>query len=173
VNAYMGKLLYVDLSAKVSREMILDDRLVKNFVGGKGFGSKILYDLLPAGTDPLSPQNILMFMPGPLTGTAAPAMRGCVVTKSPLTGTFADSYFGGHFAQEIRYCGYDGIIISGAAKEPSYLWIDEDKVEIRSAEGVWGLDTFATVKKSAKNWGMRPLKLPASVRPVKKWSPSP
>ena len=153
MSAYMGKLLYVDLSAKVSREMILDDRLVKNFVGGKGFGSKILYDLLPAGTDPLSPQNILMFMPGPLTGTVAPAMRGCVVTKSPLTGTFADSYFGGHFAQEIRYCGFDGIIISGAAKEPSYLWIDEDKVEIRSAEGVWGLDTFATVKKIREELG--------------------
>ncbi|MDZ4132315.1 MAG: aldehyde ferredoxin oxidoreductase family protein, partial [Dethiobacteria bacterium] len=71
---------------------------------------------------------------------------GCVVTKSPLTGTFADSYFGGHFAQEIRYCGYDGIIISGAAAEPSYIFIDEGKVEIRSAEGIWGLDTFATVE---------------------------
>jgi aldehyde:ferredoxin oxidoreductase len=146
VNAYMGKLLYVDLSAGTSSEIPLDPRLAENYVGGKGFGAKILYDLLPAGCDPLSPQNILMFMPGPLTGTIAPAMRGCVVTKSPLTGTFADSYFGGHFAQEIRYCGYDGIIITGAAQEPSYLWIDDGKVEIRSAEGIWGLDTFATVE---------------------------
>jgi aldehyde:ferredoxin oxidoreductase len=110
------------------------------------FRGKDLIRSAAAGTEPLSPQNILMFMPGPLTGTLAPAMRGCVVTKSPLTGTFADSYFGGHFAQEIRYCGYDGIIISGAAAEPSYIFIDEGKVEIRSAEGIWGLDTFATVE---------------------------
>ena len=146
MSIYMGKLLYIDLTSGTSSEMPLDNRLVKYFVGGKGFGAKILYDLLPAGCNPLSPQNILMFMPGPLTGTIAPAMRGCVVTKSPLTGTFADSYFGGHFAQEIRYCGYDGIIISGAAAEPSYIWIDNGKVEIRSAEGIWGLDTFATVE---------------------------
>ena len=147
MNAYMGKLLHVNLSTGESREIPLDPGLAENYVGGKGFGSKLLYDLLPAGCDPLSPQNILMFMPGPLTGTLAPAMRGCVVTKSPLTGTFADSYFGGHFAQEIRFCGYDGIIIAGAASEPVYLWVDDGKVEIRPAGEVWGLDTFATVEK--------------------------
>lgn len=146
MSIYMGKLLYIDLTSGTSSEIKLDKRLAEDFVGGKGFGAKILYDLLPAGCDPLSSQNILMFMPGPLTGTIAPAMRGCVVTKSPLTGTFADSYFGGHFAQEIRYCGYDGIIITGAAAEPSYIWIDNGTVEIRSAEGIWGLDTFATVE---------------------------
>ncbi|MDW7730408.1 MAG: aldehyde ferredoxin oxidoreductase family protein [Bacillota bacterium] len=145
MSAYMGKLLYIDLSSGKSKEIELNPELAKHYVGGKGFGAKILYDLLPAGTDPLSPQNILMFMSGPLTGTLAPAMRGCVVTKSPLTGTFADSYFGGHFAQEIRYCGYDGIIIAGAAAEPSYIWIDNGKVEIRSAEGIWGLETFEAV----------------------------
>lgn len=145
MSAYMGKLLYINLSSGKSKEIELNPELAKYYVGGKGFGAKILYDLLPAGTDPLSAQNILMFMPGPLTGTLAPAMRGCVVTKSPLTGTFADSYFGGHFAQEIRYCGYDGIIIAGAAAEPSYIWIDNGKVEIRSAEGIWGLETFDAV----------------------------
>ena len=146
MSAYMGKLLYIDLSSGKSSEISLEKELTKNFVGGKGFGAKILYDLLPAGTDPLSPQNVLMFMPGPLTGTLAPAMRGCVVTKSPLTGTFADSYFGGHFAQEIRFCGYDGIIITGAAAEPSYIWVDDGKVEIRSAEEIWGLNTFDTIE---------------------------
>jgi aldehyde:ferredoxin oxidoreductase len=146
VSAYMGKLLYVDLSSKTSRELDLNPELAKIFVGGKGFGAKILYDLLPPGCDPLSEQNILMFMPGPVTGTLAPAFRGCVVTKSPLTGTFADSYFGGHFAQEIRYCGYDGLIITGRAAEPSYLYISDGKVEFKSAEGIWGLDTFATVE---------------------------
>ncbi len=147
MSAYTGKLLYVDLSEGRSTECETPEGLVKNFVGGKGFGAKILYDLLPAGCDPLAPENLLMFMPGPLTGTLAPAMRGCVVTKSPLTGTFADSYFGGHFAQEIRYCGYDGIIITGAAAEPCYLYIDHGRVEIRQADELWGLDTFATVEK--------------------------
>ncbi len=153
MSAYMGKLLYVDLNKGTGTEMPLDPQLAENFVGGKGFGAKILYDLLPAGCDPLSPQNILMFMPGPITGTLAPANRGCVVTKSPLTNTFADSYFGGHFAQEIRFCGYDGIVITGAAAEPSYLWIDEGKVEVRSAEGAWGLDTFAAVEKIREELG--------------------
>ncbi|MGM0689130.1 MAG: aldehyde ferredoxin oxidoreductase family protein [Bacillota bacterium] len=146
-SVYMGKLLYIDLDTVTSYDLPLEQGLIDDFVGGKGFGAKILYDLLPAGCDPLSSQNLLMFMAGPLTGTLAPAMRGCVVTKSPLTGTFTDSYFGGHFAQEIRYCGYDGIIISGAAAEPSYIWIDDGKVEIRSAENIWGLNTFATVEK--------------------------
>lgn len=153
MSAYMGKLLYVDLNKKTGTEMLLDPQLAEYFVGGKGFGAKILYDLLPAGCDPLSPENILMFMPGPITGTLAPANRGCVVTKSPLTNTFADSYFGGHFAQEIRFCGYDGIVITGAAAEPSYLWIDEGRVEVRSAEAVWGLDTFATVEKIREELG--------------------
>ena len=147
MSAYMGKLLYVDLTSETIKDIPLDPQLVESYVGGKGFGAKILYDLLPANCDPLSPRNILIFMPGPLTGTLAPAMRGCVVTKSPLTGTFADSYFGGHFAQEIRFCGYDGIIVTGAAPEPSYLWVDDGKVEIRSAAGIWGLDTFSTVEK--------------------------
>jgi len=146
-SAAMKTLLYIDLTQRKSVSMEVASRLEEDFVGGKGFGAKILQDLLPANTDPLSPQNMLIFMTGPLTGTLAPAMRGCVVTKSPLTGTFVDSYFGGHFAQEIRYCGFDGIIITGKAKEPSYLWIDENRVEIRSATQIWGLDTFATVEK--------------------------
>ncbi len=146
MSAYTGKLLYVDLSGGTSRELDLNPELAKYFVGGKGFGAKILYDLLPPGCDPLSAQNILMFMPGPVTGTLAPAFRGCVVTKSPLTGAFADSYFGGHFAQEIRYCGYDGLIITGKAKEPSYLYISDGRVEFKPAAGIWGLSTFAAVE---------------------------
>ena len=146
MSASMGKLLLIDLHKKASSEIALNPELAGKFVGGKGFGAKILYDLLPTGCAPLSEQNILMFMPGPVTGTLAPAFRGCVVTKSPLTGTFADSYFGGHFAQEIRYCGYDGIIITGKASEPTYIYINESKIEFKSAANFWGLDTFATVE---------------------------
>jgi aldehyde:ferredoxin oxidoreductase len=138
----MGKLLHVDLTHKTWQEIEHNERLVELFVGGKGFGAKIMYDLLPPGCDPLSPDNVLLFMAGPLTGTLAPAMRGCVITKSPLTGTFVDSYFGGHFAPEIRYCGYDGIVVTGAATKPCYIWVDQGRVEIRDAEHLWGLDTF-------------------------------
>jgi aldehyde:ferredoxin oxidoreductase len=79
----------------------------------------------------------------------APAMRGCVVTKSPLTNTFLDSYFGGSFSPEIKYAGYDGIVIKGRAKHPVYLWIDDDQVEIRDARHLWGkdaLDSNADIK---------------------------
>lgn len=147
MSNYMGKLLLVDLNLKTAEEFKLDRRLVELFVGGKGLGAKLLFDLLPPECEPLSPDNILMFLAGPLTGTLAPATRGCVVTKSPLTGTFTDSYFGGHFAPEIRYAGYEGIVISGRAENPCYLWVDNGRVEIKNAEHLWGLDTFTANKK--------------------------
>ncbi len=157
-NCYMGSLLYVDLTRGTSEALELDRRLMELFVGGKGFGAKILYDLLPPGCDPLSPKNILMFMPGPLTGTLAPAMRGCVITKSPLTGTFVDSYFGGHFSHEIRYAGFDGIVITGAAKSPCYIWVDNGNAEIRDAAHLWGLDTFKTTEQIRADLGDRTVK---------------
>lgn len=144
MDGYMEKLLFIDLSNKTVEEKDLSVELKNKFVGGKGFGAKLLYDLVPAGTDPLSPDNVLMFFPGPLTGTLAPAMRGCAVSKSPLTGTFSDSYFGGSFAAEIKYAGYDGIVIQGKSKEPVYIWIDSDNVQIVAASHLWGKDTFET-----------------------------
>ena len=134
MTSYMGKLLLVNLSEGSAGPIEINPQVQELFVGGKGFGAKILFDMLPVGCDPLGPENIIMFMPGPLTGTIAPGMRGCVVTKSPLTGTFVDSYFGGHFAPEIRYAGYDGLVILGKSTKPCYLWIDDDKVEVKSAE---------------------------------------
>ncbi len=141
-KAYMNKFLYVDLGTGDIKTIPLTDQMKADYIGGKGFGARILFDLVPFGVDPLSKDNILMFMTGPLTGTCAPSMRGCVVTKSPLTGTFLDSYFGGSFAPEIKYAGFDGIIIYGKAKKPVYLWINDDKVELRSAEKIWGMDAL-------------------------------
>jgi len=153
MHSYMGKLLHVDLSKRAWQSVPVEEKLAELYVGGKGFGAKILYDLLPPGCDPLSPENVLMFMPGPLTGTLAPAMRGCVVSKSPLTGTFVDSYFGGHFAPEIRYAGFDGIIITGAADQPCFIWVDDGKVEIRDAAHLWGLDTFTVTERIRQELG--------------------
>jgi len=141
-EAYTNKLLMIDLSCESFETIPVTDAFKADFIGGKGFGAKLLYDQVPPGTDPLGKDNLLMFMPGPLTGTMAPAMRGCVVTKSPLTGIFLDSYFGGSFSHEIKYAGYDGIVIKGQANKPVYIWIDDDQVEIRDARHLWGTDTL-------------------------------
>ncbi len=137
-SAYTNKLLMIDLSRESIEILPVSDDLKKDFIGGKGFGAKLLYDMVLPDTDPLGKDTVLMFMTGPLTGTLAPAMRGCVVTKSPLTGIFLDSYFGGSFAPEIKYAGYDGLIITVQAKNPVYIWINDDTVEIRPAGQYWG-----------------------------------
>ena len=139
-DTYTNKLLVIDLSRKSFETIPVSDLFKTDFIGGKGFGAKLLSDMVPPGTDPLGKDNPLMFMTGPLTGTMAPAMRGCVVTKSPLTGIFLDSYFGGSFSPEIKYAGFDGIIIKGQAKNPVYIWINDDHVEIRDARHLWGTD---------------------------------
>ncbi len=143
-DAYANKFLTIDLSNGSVSILPVCDELKNRYIGGKGFGAKLLTDGVPSGTDPLGPQNMLLFMTGPLTGTSAPAMRGCVVTKSPLTHLFLDSYFGGSFAAEIKYAGYDGIIITGRADRPVYVWIDDDRVEIRDASDLWGADILET-----------------------------
>jgi aldehyde:ferredoxin oxidoreductase len=145
-EGYMDCILVVDLTTGRIEKRSIPPRLKEDYVGGKGFGARILYDLLPPQTWALAPENPLMFFTGPLTGTAAPSMRACVVTKSPLTGTFLDSYFGGSFGPEIKYAGYDGIIITGQAPEPVYLWIEDQKVELRPAKHLSGRDTFSTVQ---------------------------
>lgn len=149
-DGYMGQLLVADLTHRRAWPVALPAWLKEHFVGGKGFGAKLLCDLTPAGADPLGPENAILFMTGPLTATAAPSMRACVVTKSPLTGIFLDSYFGGRFGPEIKYAGYDGLIVLGRAQRPTYLWICDDRIEFRSAEGIWGTDALtanALVKK--------------------------
>ena len=144
-NSYAGKILRIDLSKKNKKRVgPLDMNFAKKFLGGKGFGAKLLYDLLPAKTDPFSPRNPLMYVTGPLTCTIAPCNRYCIVTKSPQTGTYLDSYAGGTFGEELKFAGYDVVIISGKATRPVYLQISDDDVQVRSAEHLWGLDTYQT-----------------------------
>lgn len=138
-DAYMGQFLVVDLNDHSFRTVPVPGWLKREFVGGKGFGAKLLYDLAPPGVDAFAPENPLMFLTGPLTGTAAPSMRACVVTKSPATGTYLDSFFGGRFGQEIKYAGYDGILVFGKSDTPVYLAIHDDQVEFRSATAMKGM----------------------------------
>ena len=148
---WIGEILRVDLtSGKVSIEE-LDENFAKKFVGGRGLGVKILYDELEPKIDPLSPENKLIFATGPVTGTRAPTSgRHCVVSKSPLTGTIFDSHSGGFWGPELKFAGYDGIIIEGRMKKPVYIWIVDKQVEIRDASDIWGLDTHKTTEKLVK-----------------------
>ena len=132
-------LLRVNLSTgKISTEPIAD-ALLRRFVGGRGVGTKLLVDHMDPRVDPLDAANPLIFATGPLTGTFAPTGgRYMVVTKSPLTGAVACSNSGGYWGPALRYAGYDYLMIEGAAKRPVYLWINDDRVEIRDAAHVWG-----------------------------------
>jgi len=140
-----GKILRINLSTgDISKENI-DESLARNFIGGRGLASKILYDELPAGVDPLSPENKLIFASGPLTGTAAPTGgRYMVVTKGPLNGAIASSNSGGFFGKEFKTAGYDLIVFEGKADKPVYVWIKDDVVEIRDASDLWGKNTHET-----------------------------
>jgi len=144
-GGYTGKILVVDLknqSTKVE-ETNLDD--ARNFIGAKGLGAKILFDRLSPKTDPLSPENILMFTTGPLTGTSAQTSgRGTVVTKSPLTNLFLDSHFGGIFAAEMKKAGWDLITFNGRADKPVYLVTNDDSVEFKDAKNLWGKECLET-----------------------------
>ena len=140
-DVYHKRLLHVDLTSSEIRSVPLDDMFIRDFVGGRGFAAKLMWEWATPRADPLGPENVLMFLPGPLTGTIAPSMRSLIAFKSPLTGTYCDSYHGGFLGPEIKYAGYDGIIITGQAAHPVYLRIDDDEVEICGAEDLWGLDT--------------------------------
>jgi aldehyde:ferredoxin oxidoreductase len=145
MNGWMGKILRVDLSDASFEVEDLDLDLAKDFVGGRGLASKMLYDEVDPTIDALDPDNKLFFATGPLTGTGAIAgSRYMVVTKSPLTNCIASSNSGGFFGPEMKYAGYDMIIFEGKSPEPVYLFINDDTIEIRSAEKLWGMTTHAT-----------------------------
>ncbi|MGH7819218.1 MAG: aldehyde ferredoxin oxidoreductase N-terminal domain-containing protein, partial [Candidatus Binatia bacterium] len=132
--------LRVNLSnGKISKEPV-PRSMQELFIGGRGVGSKLLYDAIKdPRVDALDPKNPLIFATGPLTGTYAPTGgRYMVITKSPLTGAIACSNSGGYWGPALRFAGYEYLVIEGKAKEPAYLYILDDKVEIRSAKHLWG-----------------------------------
>jgi len=147
-GGYHGRVLWVDLTERRVRVEPLDPRLAADYVGGRGLGTRILYDRLEPGTDPLSPDTPLIFATGPLNGTGAPLSgRYEVVTRSPLTGTVLSSNSGGRFAVDLKRTGYDVVVIEGRADSPCYLWIHDGEVEFRDAGHLWGLDTHQTTER--------------------------
>jgi aldehyde:ferredoxin oxidoreductase len=145
VNGWAGKILKVDLSRGEYSVQDLDPGLARDFIGGRGLASKLLWDDIDPKIDPLSPQNELIFATGPLTGTGAiTGSRYMVVTKSPLTGAIACSNSGGYFGTALKRAGYDLIVFRGKAAEAVYLTITDDDIEIRPAQHLWGKSTVET-----------------------------
>jgi aldehyde:ferredoxin oxidoreductase len=144
---YMGRYLDVDLSSGKITESSINRNLAEKFIGGKGLGAKILYDALKPNIDPLDPENIILFMTGPLSGTSIQTSgRWCVVTKSPHTGIFLDSQVGGKFGHRLKRSGFDYILIKGKAEYPTYLEISSERLDLRSANSLWGKGTYDTEK---------------------------
>jgi aldehyde:ferredoxin oxidoreductase len=137
----MGKILNVDLSAGTIQEEALDEQLCRDYIGGYGIGAKLLYERMPAGADPLGPDNILGLLTGPLTGTPAIiGSRFVAVGKSPNTGTWGDANCGGDFGPLMKFAGVDGVLFYGISEKPVYLLIDEGKAELRDASDLWGMN---------------------------------
>ena len=132
----MGKILRVDLKEKKLWDESIDEEFARKYIGGVGIATKLLYDEVPKGADPLGPENKLIFMTGPLTGTTSPsASRYSVVARSPLTRLWGHANSGGSFGPMLKRSGYDGIIFECISPEPVYLTIDDGKPHEKGA--IW------------------------------------
>jgi len=154
MNGWNGKFLRVDLTRGKAVAQEYDANLARNFLGGRGFAVKILWDELKPGTDALSPENKLVFAAGPLTGFSLPSSGKLVVAaKSPLTGGYGDGNLGTLATIQLRKAGYDAIVVEGKAKKPTVLWIEDDKTELLDGKEFWGLGAFETEKKIKEERG--------------------
>jgi len=145
MSVYRNKFLKIDLSRKEATDEPLEPDVVRDFLGGRGFGIEYLYKHLPPQIEPLGPGNILLFLPGILAGTIAPGFsRWIVATKSPLTGAYIRSVCGGKFGAALKNGGYDFMAVHGRADKPTYLYLSKDGVQFFDADSLWGLDTAAT-----------------------------
>ncbi|MEW6106810.1 MAG: aldehyde ferredoxin oxidoreductase family protein [Bacillota bacterium] len=154
LGGYTGKVLRVDLTTGQCRVCPIPTEDMLTYIGGRGLAAKFLYDEVRPGTEPFSPENRLCIFTGPLTGTRIPfTAKYAVATKSPLTGGFTRSISGGYFPVELKLAGYDGLIISGRAEHPVYLWLRNEEVEIRDARSLWGLTVTETEKRIREELG--------------------
>jgi aldehyde:ferredoxin oxidoreductase len=147
MNGWTGLILRVNLSSGSVVKEALDPAIAKKYIGARGLGSYLMFTEADPAVDPLSARNMLIFAPGPLSGTNAPsAGHFDVVTKGPLTGTIAASSSGGIFGPMLKYAGYDLLVVEGKAEKPVYLWIDDGEVAIRDAAALWGMQTAKTTE---------------------------
>lgn len=144
-GGYMGKILWVDLTSGKIEVEEPEDALYRDFIGGYGIGSRLLYSRQKAGVDPFGPESIFGILTGPLTGTpAVSGTRYATVGKSPLTGGWGDANSGGHFGPYFKFSGFDGVFFTGISEKPVYLLLDNGKAELKDAAAFWGKDTYYT-----------------------------
>ena len=142
MKGYGGRLLFVDLSRGTSHVEDLAESTARALLGGNGLAARLLYDHVAAGVDAFDSRNAVIFAVGPITDTTVPGnSRACVAAKSPLTGLFFDSTFGGRFPATLKRTGFDAVFITGQAARPSYLLVTESGAEIKPADDVWGRST--------------------------------
>ncbi|HEV2055922.1 MAG TPA: aldehyde ferredoxin oxidoreductase family protein [Methylomirabilota bacterium] len=146
MKGYGGRILFVDVTRGTSRVEALGEETARALLGGNGLAARLLLDHVPVGTDPYDPANAVVFAVGPITDTTVPGnSRACVASKSPLTGLFFDSTFGGRWPATMKRTGFDAIVITGQAAAPVYLKVGEAGVEVKPAAGLWGQTTRDTV----------------------------
>jgi aldehyde:ferredoxin oxidoreductase len=146
VKGYGGRILHVDLTDGSTRVERLEEPTARALLGGNGLAARLLHNRVPAGVDAFDPANAVVFAVGPITDTTIPGnSRACVATKSPLTGLFFDSTFGGRFPATLKRTGFDALAISGRAAAPSYLVVTEDGARLAPAGALWGRTTRETV----------------------------
>jgi aldehyde:ferredoxin oxidoreductase len=147
IDSQHVRMLTIDLSKRSSAVEDIPEKIIRQYIGGRGLGAYLLYNLVPAKADPLGPENHLIFTAGPLSGTGFfYSSKGNVTTKSPQTGIYLYSICSGILAQEMRKAGFWALDIKGIADSPTYLAIHDGKVEFRDATALWGMETAAAQK---------------------------
>ncbi len=144
---YAGKFAEVDLTSGKMTDFVPDEKILREYIGGRGLATKILWDRLGskwAQVDPLGPENLLIALSGPLTGYMG-GLRVCVSGKSPQSNGIVGSTASGEFPLELKCAGYDGVIVKGAAESPVYILVTDGKVEVMDAKKLWGMDGIQTV----------------------------
>ena len=142
MHGYSGRMLHIDLSRGEATIDAFDEAFAQTYLGGNGFAIRLLYDRVAPGVDPLAPENMVVFAIGPTTDTLAPgATRCCAAAKSPLTGLFFDSTFGGMFAAAQKRAGFEAVSIVGQSETPVYIVVHEDGADIKPADDLWGQHT--------------------------------
>ena len=151
MNGYAGTILHIDLTEEKIWKEALDEELIEKYLGGRGINARLLWENVDHQTEALSPDNVLIFGAGALSGTDAPCSgRLAVAFKSPATNAYFKASGGGYVANELKYAGYDHVVIYGRAKRPMYLYISKGKVELRDANALnyKKLDEFPNKRKN-------------------------
>ncbi|MDD1664746.1 MAG: aldehyde ferredoxin oxidoreductase family protein [Methanomicrobiales archaeon] len=153
-DGYAGRILRVNLSSRIVGEIPYRKEWKEQYIGGRGLGVRLAFDLVYPATDPLSDGNAIVLSAGPLTGSGMPlGSRYSVVSKSPLTGTLSSSSSGGFFGTELRKAGVDAVVVEGRSIAPVYLWIQGGECEIRDASSFWGMTTYETMEEIGRDLG--------------------